>query len=332
MKPIFVGAPWALLLCALAFPQMAFAQLDAAEVAKGLGYDKEDRDKLLSGEIVSHQLGHEEKDELAATVAMLLKSGVPALFEHMKKGDVFEVDKTVLSHGVISERPATAASLSGLKLDPKELEKLAKVEAGSTFNLSSAEIKAIRDATRGGAIAVANAYRTALAARVEAYRKGGVGAIAAYDRGGKQSSPAEELQHANEQMKVLAKAVPDFYRAIVNYPKDPLKGFTNEYSWSVQQVQDRPTAVLIHRMFGVRDGGAFLISRQFYAGQSYNVLQVGVGLLPVKQGTVVFYTNRTFTDQVAGFGSGAAHKIGRRMMVKEVEKLFESIRTAFDKS
>jgi hypothetical protein len=32
----------------------------------------------------------------------------------------------------------------------------------------------------------------------------------------------------------------------------------------------------------------------------------------------VFYINRTFTDQVAGFGSGMKHGIGREQMLSEV--------------
>ncbi len=321
----------ALLLCVLALPQSAFAQLDAAAVAKDLGYDEGDRKKFLAGEIVSHQLGDEAKKELSVTVAMLMTSPVPPLFEHMQKGDVFEIDQTVLAHGVITDQPATSASFSGLELDPKELEKLAEAEAGSTFNLSSAEIGAIRAAAGGGAPALSKAYLAALAARVEAYRKGGVAAIAAYDRGKGEASPAKELQHAAEQMKGLASNLPDLHRAFANFPVDPAKGFQSELSWSVQEVQDRPTVVLIHRMYGMRGDAALLVQRQFYVGQSYNSLQITVALLPVKQGTALFYGNRTFTDQIAGFGSGAAHKIGRGMLQGEVKKLFQSVRAKFDK-
>jgi hypothetical protein len=51
---------------------------------------------------------------------------------------------------------------------------------------------------------------------------------------------------------------------------------------------------------------------------------------PFGEDTLIFYTNRTFTDQVAGFGSGTKHTIGRKMMLGEVVKLFESIRASFE--
>jgi hypothetical protein len=39
----------------------------------------------------------------------------------------------------------------------------------------------------------------------------------------------------------------------------------------------------------------------------------------------VLYTNRTYTEQVAGFGSGAAHAIGRKIMSAEVEGALRTI-------
>ncbi len=101
-------------------------------------------------------------------------------------------------------------------------------------------------------------------------------------------------------------------------------------NWAVYDIQDRPTVVLIHRMFGRVGGGAFLLVRQFYVGQSYNSLQIMVGIMPVAEGTLCFYINRTSTDQVAGFGSGAAHRIGRKVLKKEVITLFESARESLE--
>ena len=51
------------------------------------------------------------------------------------------------------------------------------------------------------------------------------------------------------------------------------------------------------------------------------------GFLPVQGGTVVAYTNHTFTDQVAGFGGGLKRNIGRRMMASKLTEIFETGRT-----
>ena len=45
---------------------------------------------------------------------------------------------------------------------------------------------------------------------------------------------------------------------------------------------------------------------------------------------IVFYVNRTSTDQVAGFGGGMKRSIGRGMMRSAVIQQFESIRRSVE--
>jgi hypothetical protein len=71
--------------------------------------------------------------------------------------------------------------------------------------------------------------------------------------------------------------------------------------------------------------------REFYVGHSYNSLHIVVGALPGKEGTVIFYMNRTSTDQVAGFGGGLKRKIGSGMLRDEVVKLFTEYRRSLEK-
>jgi hypothetical protein len=91
-------------------------------------------------------------------------------------------------------------------------------------------------------------------------------------------------------------------------------------------VEGRPTFILTHQMSIVRPEGSFMAERQFYVGHSYNSLFLLAGCLPVEGGSVVFYSNHTSTDQVAGFGSGMRHSIGRGQMRDEIVKSFERIR------
>ena len=74
------------------------------------------------------------------------------------------------------------------------------------------------------------------------------------------------------------------------------------------------------------DNGLVLISRTFYAGHSFNASLSGAGVLPVEQGSAVFYTNRTSSDQVAGFMQGMCHEMGRGMMRDALIESFEAIR------
>jgi hypothetical protein len=81
------------------------------------------------------------------------------------------------------------------------------------------------------------------------------------------------------------------------------------------------------------DGDALVIvSRQFYVSGSYNVGQSVIGIMPVKGGSVVFYQNRTSTDQVAGFGSGTKKSMGGKVMASQLKKLYEKVRDNIEKS
>lgn len=70
--------------------------------------------------------------------------------------------------------------------------------------------------------------------------------------------------------------------------------------------------------------------REFFVGQSFNSLQLIARDFSFGEDTLAFYTNRAFTDQVAGFGSGTKHKVWRKMMLGEIEKLFQSVRASFE--
>ena len=75
-----------------------------------------------------------------------------------------------------------------------------------------------------------------------------------------------------------------------------------------------------------RPQGAIMVERQFYVGHSYNSLQTITGCIAVPGGSLVFHSNHTSTDQVAGFGSGLRHSIGRDQMRDETFAGFEQLR------
>ena len=53
--------------------------------------------------------------------------------------------------------------------------------------------------------------------------------------------------------------------------------------------------------------------------------------IPVKEGTLVVYTNHTSTDQVAGFGGGAKRSIGAKVMASQLRALYDKVQTAAEK-
>ena len=335
----------ALAACPLLFmvPVTGFAQTPPVseliqQVGADLGFDQSDIDRLEQGEIVSRELKEDSKKELALAVAMFVKTPFGEVFERIRKGGVDEADKTILSRGAIPDGAVTAESFASLKFDSAELDKLLQVEPGSDFNLSQSEIEKLQGIAKANQSAptarqreaVAQGYREILAKRVNTYRKGGLTGIAPFSRGGDEAHPGKELSLAVGEMKVVEKRAPTFYGAFKNFPEDAAPSVENQFTWQIQSIQERPTVVLVHHSLEKHQDYAAAGRRELFVGQSFNSLQMIAGAFSFGEDTLVFYTNRTFTDQVAGFGSGTKHKVGRKMMLGEIEKLFQSVRASFE--
>ena len=71
--------------------------------------------------------------------------------------------------------------------------------------------------------------------------------------------------------------------------------------------------------------GELILSRQFYVGHSYNSNQLTIVCLPYSDGSLVFYANRNFTDQVAGFGSNLKNAIGHKQEKGEIVKVLNQL-------
>ena len=331
---------WAAVLTA---PAIGSAQtMDVLErirlAGTNLGFEESDRDRLAQGDIISRELEEDSKKELALAVAMVVKAPFGEVFDRLQKRAIDDVDETILFHGVLPDGAVSAEFFSSLHFDSGELDKLLKVEPGSDFNLSQPEIEkleGIAKANESAPIAkqrqaIAQGYREILAQRVSAYRQGGLAGIAPYTRGGDEAQPEKELGLAIEEMKFVETGAPTFYHAFKNFPADAKPAVESQFTWQIQSIQERPTVVLVHRMIERHEDYAVAGRREYFVGQSFNSLQIVAGAFSFGEDTLIFYTNRTFTDQVAGFGSGTKHTIGRKMMLGEVVKLFESIRASFE--
>ena len=312
------------------------------EVFDLLRFDPAQREQVLQGEIVSREFEELSDKELAVSVAMLLSVPADRVLESVRSGKILERDRKLLAHGVIGGDPIDDGDFAAVEFtaqESSEVGALLQAQPGSKFNLSAEELARFADlrkrfspgscgAGTECAAGVTSEYRRVLRERAAAYRAQGVAGIAPYAReDGKTSEPGQELRTAAAAMKLLSQRLPEVHRAFADYPKGNQGLFEHRFVWFKHNVQDRPTFVLSHRALHVEPPLAFLAERQFYVGQSYNSLQIVVGLFPLDGKTLVFYLNRTSTDQVAGFMTGTRHSMGRKIMAKEIRTYFEELRT-----
>jgi hypothetical protein len=307
-------------------PGFAQEQVAVRQIADALGFDEADRKRAERGEFVWIEQDEETKKQISIAAAAIIPLDLDEAYRRSVRGEVFRVDETMLAFGEIVDPKAAAESIDRMPLDEDELHELASAEPGEQFNLSPEEWKAIAAGDRNDLGSVAKTYRTLLANRAKRFAAQGLDGIAPYARpDGGQVDAASELRGLIAADEVLRMDWPELYQSIVGYPKivteEPID---SRFFWTVQKIQDRPTPILRHRMTVRARDRVVVVDRQFYAAQSYNVLQVIAGAFETAEGTVLIYSNRTSTDQVAGFGSAAAHAIGRKLMAKEVEALFDA--------
>jgi hypothetical protein len=153
-------------------------------------------------------------------------------------------------------------------------------------------------------------------ARAKAYWEGGAAAITPYE--GKNRSPKLDLEDANTAARKLL-VNPTALALLDVVPAKATGPAVHTLTWAVQKGRDQAAPVLSHRISYRQDDGELFIEKRFYSAYDYDALQVVTGVLPAsKDRSVVFYTNHTFTDQVAGFGGGAKRSIGRKLMSTEL--------------
>ena len=321
-----------LLVLALSSPFSVFAASlpDSQELIQQLGVSQQDLTKLDQGEIIYFNVAESHEKELAAGAAIYLPAAPAKIVGLIKSKGLASIDTAVTAEGLIQSQ-ATPDTFKGFgfKAGSDEAADFLAATPGSQFNLSTEEFQALKSVNPAQPDAASATYRTVLWQRWQAYRKNGLKGIAPYDRGnGTEANPGGELRTATLDSKVLARYFPELYKAWLNYPAALPTGAEETFIWRNRQVESRPTALLVHRVLLSAGAGEVILSRQFYAGHSYNSNQLTIACLPYRDGTLVFYANRTFTDQVAGFGSSLKHSVGGEQARSEMAKQLKNLRKA----
>jgi hypothetical protein len=319
-------------------PGAAADTMSAEALAEAMGLSAEDRAKLQAGEIVSTEIAETTEKQLAVALALKVPATLADVAASVAEGTTLEANKAMKAYGEIDPAQAGEAAFAGITLDADEVERLLEVEPGSELNLSSAEIAVFQDLAQqhkasdpAAAEAVNASWRQVLAGRLQAYLAAGLDGIAPYDRGGDSSSAADDLRAAAEGSKLVQQAIPELYQAFLAYPNQSVADATHRFFWTEQVADDRPVHILTHRMSQQRPDVLVVLSRDFYVSHSFNASQGAAGALPVADGVVIFYGNRTSSDQVAGFMSGMRHEIGRGMMRDSLVAAMEQIRTTWQR-
>ncbi len=301
------------ILLALLAAAPALAQLQTPmEVARALGMSDEAIERVKRGEVVVEELEASSDKDLSLAIVARIEAPLQKVYEFVETGRLVEISTVTLSVGDID---TSTFSFARMELPDDVLQLLVDDPAG-TFHMSGEELAQVAEAAAQGKARALAAYQAVLSARARAYWEQGIAGIAPYK--GKGRSPRVDLGHANAAARKLVHS-PAVLAELDAVPSNSPGKAEHRLYWAVQKGRDRAAPVLNHRILYAEGDGQVLIERRFYSGYDYDSLQIVTGVLPVSERRcVVFYSNHTYTSQVAGFGGGVKRSIGRKLMQQEL--------------
>ncbi len=300
----------------------------ADEVMTEIGLSEADRKKVLAGEYVTSDVAPVSERDLSVGIAFVVQGTTPdALAKEVASGAILSSDPQVKKSGPF-RGPGGLVDVSRVRLDQPTALQFAGASAGSELNLSTAEIAAFAANGQGNFSAAGRQLQAMLVARFQAYKASGLGGIAPYDRGESKTDVAGDLRKASDSLAKLKKYMPALEALLVSYPSGSVAGMQESFHWVDYNLDGTRTFVLTHGIVAPLGEARVAVQRQFYVSTGYDAEQAVAVFLPVAEGTVVLYRNHTFTDQVAGFGGSAKKSIGRGIMTKKLEAMFEKQKSA----
>ena len=140
----------------------AIPPVDPEAVARGLGFNPADAERVLAGELLVNAVPETTEKELALAVWAATSNSVPQVFNDLRSDRVLSVDRELVGYGEI-DLADVEGSLLALPLGPAEIEELRSARETGPLNLSRNELDAI--AAAGSDDGIASAFRAALANR-----------------------------------------------------------------------------------------------------------------------------------------------------------------------
>jgi hypothetical protein len=206
--------------------------------------------------------------------------------------------------------------------DDGDSEEVSRILAGDDkVNLSKAELRALNNlglTSRydSNELARFNAgFREMLRVRYENYLKRGPDSIPPYQDGRDSWSPAEHFRQVNSYWNAwLPKVIPEYANELSLAPGEIDPVVYQEFLLVRKTVGDRPIYSLAHRFGRVTDNVIAAVHREFFVAGAYFATQIVFLGVPYEGGTLLLLGNDTFTEQVAGFGSGLKHGVGRDVL------------------
>jgi hypothetical protein len=307
------------------------AKANAAQYLKDLGipFSAQEIEKIFRGELVRCSIDTLTERELAAAFGILYPKK-PEEMESMFLENLGKEDSDESIQQLVNSNEDLTLDFSSLKLLPAAsakamVKQYVDPKSYGDLNLSAAESKLVHALNHKTATVeqVESTLRKVLEQRLDEYQQKGVEGIGSYQRGRSTFESGKELLERCQKLELLLKLAPEFAKYIEEYPNSkPTTGEVKEsFCWMNFKIDEKSTFSIVHKIF-YKQGDLFVIfHRHFYVSRGHNNVQaVGGGISVDEKAVILFFSSRTSTDQVAGFGGSAKRALGSRIMGDKLAK------------
>lgn len=298
--------------------EQIFKPSDAARVGRG---------EVVETEIVSLPNG-----ELAGGVACLATSRQTQAYGIARSGNWLVVDRQQIASGPIAGQ-GTLDDFSGISFEPGHLDNASRFldpKTSGEINLSSEErarFAALKRETTPAATAamVASELRRVLLDRYRAYLDRGLEGIVPYVRGSKTIHAGKLLRESLEHAKTFRKHFPRAYQALLGYPRVVDPTADESFHWAALSFGDKLTFVLIHRYGNEENDRYAVVQRIYYATEGIESAMVSLVLVPVREGTLIVYGSRLWTDRITGLGESLKRGLAKQLLLREKKDVISQL-------
>jgi hypothetical protein len=280
-----------------------------------------------------------------ATVGMVAV-GVPARFYMEQLRDIAflkNASRAVLAVGTFAT-PATIDDLTGLSLDPGELNNLQRCRLHAcNVQLSGEGIELIRhrvDASGGDAPIVADrAFRKILIDLVNRYRERGDAALMTYADSERPTSVAAEFRAMVGSGPAILPQLPPLYRHLSSFPRRP-SSVDDILYWSKEKLGPAVVVTVTHLAIAQLSDGRFdafaAASKQIYGSRYFDsslgiTVVVDAGARQERPRSLLVYVNRSRIDALGGFWGVLKRAVVRARTRSSMRDSLSEVRTIVER-
>jgi len=322
-----------LLACTYLNSSTTYANPNADDLLSHLEFSEQEKQDILSGQLISSTVQEKTEQELAVTLSFKFNKNLNQIRDIFMLGTVIHKNNDVIDYQFI-DSASDFPKLPLTKENLREMEPLLEHQAENSFNLSADEISlfnALGTTEEQRHATIRKQLRSLLKSRYQAYRSGGFSAIAPYQRDNSQNYElGNYFIHSHQsEFSAFSTSFPVFYAMLNNYPNNKPSNLQERFILLKLSIQGRPAFALEHRIAMPENGVMLVSSHYFYVSHTLNGQKFLGVLFPNDEGALAVLLTRATSDAVAGFASSSKHFIGRKLLTNKLSEYYHSIRQSY---